>query len=127
MKEVKVNRRLTKQKSAILNYLRSTKTHPDAEAVYEALRTENPNISLSTVYRNLSLMSEEGTILKLATGGKSDHFDGDTSPHQHFICNCCGKIIDVMCEIDLKDKNFGEISSYCVYFYGLCKECKSKK
>ena len=127
MENIKVNRRLTKQKAAILDYLKSTKTHPDAEAVYEALKAETPNISLSTVYRNLSLMSEEGMITKLATGGKSDHFDGDLSPHQHFICNCCGKIIDVMCEIDLKDKDYGDVSSFCVYFYGLCKECKEKE
>ena len=124
MNGTKVNRRLTKQKVAILNYLKSTKTHPDAEAVYEALKAENPNISLSTVYRNLAQMSDDGIILKLVTGGKSDHFDGDTSPHQHFICSNCSKILDVMCEISLEDKNIGDISSCCVYFYGLCKECK---
>ena len=127
MDNIKVSRRLAKQKSAILEYLKSTKTHPDAEAVYEALRKKMPNISLSTVYRNLSLMSEEGLILKLTPGGASDHFDGDTSPHQHFMCNECGKIIDVDCKIDLKDKDIGEISSYLVYFYGICKECKCKK
>lgn len=124
MNKVKAIRRLTKQKTAILGYLKSTKTHPDAEAVYEALKTEFPNMSLSTIYRNLAQMSDDGIILKLVTGGKSDHFDGDLSPHQHFICNCCDKILDVSCEINLKDKNIGNISSYSVYFYGLCKECK---
>ena len=124
MSETVLNRRLTKQKTAILNYLRSTKTHPDAEAVYEALKSEMPNMSLSTVYRNLAQMSDDGIILKLVTGGKSDHFDGDLSPHQHFICNCCNKITDVECDIKLREKDIGDISSYCVYFYGLCKECK---
>jgi len=122
-----VSRRLTKQKSAILEYLKSTKTHPDAETVYEVIKEKLPNISLSTVYRNLSLMSEEGLILKLTPGGLSDHFDGDITQHQHFICNDCRRIVDVMCEIDLKDKDFGEIFSYSVYFYGICKECKCKK
>lgn len=127
MNNEKVSRRLTKQKAAILEYLKNTKTHPDAETVYEVLREKIPNISLSTVYRNLSLMSEEGLILKLTPGGTSDHFDGDISPHQHFLCTDCGRIVDVDCKIDLKNKNIGEISSYLVYFYGICKECKCKK
>ena len=124
MKETKVTRRITKQKLAILDYLKSTKTHPDAETVYKKLKLENPTLSLSTVYRNLSQMSDDGIILKLTPGGTSDHFDGDASPHHHFVCNKCGKIIDIMCEIGVKNKDFGEIYSCCAYFYGLCKECK---
>lgn len=133
MIEKEINRRLTKQKSAILDYLKSVKTHPDAETVYEAIKEKNPRLSLSTVYRNLSLMSDEGLILKLSACGKSDRFDGDISPHQHFICNECGKVIDVDCKADLKsfgkikNSDFGEIFSFCVYFYGLCKECKCQK
>ena len=127
MDNIKVNRRLTKQKTAILEYLKSTKTHPDAETVHEVLKENMPNISLSTVYRNLSLLSEEGLISKLSFGGMSDHFDGDVSLHQHFLCEKCGKILDVNCKIDLKDEGLGEISSYSVYFYGICKECKCVK
>ena len=124
METNKTARRLTKQKLAILDYLKSTKTHPDAETIYKELKSENPSLSLSTVYRNLSQLSDDGIILKLTPGGASDHFDGDLSQHQHFMCSKCGRIIDVMCDIDIKDKDFGDISSYCVYFYGLCKKCK---
>ena len=123
----KAKRRLTKQKSAILEYLKNTKTHPDAEKIYTDLKPKNTSISLSTVYRNLSQMSEDGLIIKLASGTKSDHFDGDTLPHNHFICNECGKIIDVYCNTIFPKEDVGTITSFSVYFYGICKECKKAK
>ena len=128
MADGNIKRRLTKQKTAILEYLRSTKSHPDAEKVYNTIKRDNPNISLSTVYRNLSQMADDGIILRLSAETKSDHFDADTSFHHHFICNSCGKISDVYCTDLIKpDTDVGTVTSCSVYFYGICKECEKRK
>ncbi len=123
----------SRQRDAIVNYIMTYQNHPTADTIYNAIKEDFPNISLGTVYRNLTLLTELGTIKKLSCGGSSEHFDGDTTPHNHFICNCCGNITDLkMDNIDflneLASKNFdGEISGHNIYFYGLCCACKTQQ
>lgn len=119
----------SKQREAILTYLRSTKEHPTAETVYSKLREEYPHISLGTVYRNLNLLSDSGEILRLDCGDGMDHFDATVAPHYHFICKSCGRVLDLeMSSIESIDEkaaeNFeGKIEGHQVYFYGRCKGC----
>ena len=47
-------KRHSKKRDAILTCLRQTKSHPTAEWIYQKLKPEYPNLSLGTVYRNLS-------------------------------------------------------------------------
>ena len=123
----------SRQRDAIVNYIMTYQNHPTADTIYNAIKEDFPNISLGTVYRNLTLLTELGTIKKLSCGGSSEHFDGDITPHNHFICNCCGNITDLkMDNIDflneLASKNFdGEISGHNIYFYGLCCACKTQQ
>lgn len=121
--------RMTAQKSFILDYLRSVKTHPSAEVIYEEVRKRLPNISQGTVYRVLNSFKEKGEILAIDTKDNV-HFDGDISDHAHFICEKCGNVYDVMSECSecgiLKSKktNVGVINSYKINFYGVCNNCK---
>ena len=107
------------------------KDHPTADAVYANIRKEFPNISLGTVYRNLSLLSELGEIKRLTTGDGPDRFDGDTSTHHHFICRKCHCVTDLtmrdISEIkNVAAENFrGTIEDYSVNFYGICENCKN--
>ena len=80
-----------RKRDAILTCLRSTDTHPSAEWIYENVRQEIPDISLATVYRNLSLFKEQGMISSLGTVKGIERFDGNVEPHVHFICSECGK------------------------------------
>lgn len=124
--------RKSKQREAIKAFLKTRHDHPTADVVYDELRKEIPNISLGTVYRNLTLLSDTGEILRLNLGDHVDHFDATTTPHYHFICHRCGcvkdldmDIMDAMCEE--ARKNFGgEIQGHVAYFYGVCEECSVK-
>ena len=97
--------------------------------VYTSLREEYPNLSLGTVYRNLSLLADRGEILRLRVGDGTDHFDADVSPHYHFICTGCGSVIDLEMENidqieDIAGVNFnGQIYGHVTYFYGKCGAC----
>ena len=84
-----------RKRDAILNCVRCTTTHPSAEWVYENVRTQIPDISLATVYRNLSLFKEQGLIRSLGTVNGVERFDGNTEPHVHFICQNCDAVIDL--------------------------------
>ncbi|HET7153572.1 MAG TPA: transcriptional repressor, partial [Candidatus Kapabacteria bacterium] len=89
-------RHSSKQRDAILEAVRSFNGHPTADDVYAEVRGAMPNISLGTVYRNLRLLVEDGTISEVAnpTGG-AVQFDKMTVPHHHFICTHCNAIIDI--------------------------------
>jgi len=121
----------SRQREAIKHYLASTKEHPTADTVYMHVKKEFPNISLGTVYRNLSLLSELGEIKRLTTGDGPDRFDGDTSTHHHFICRKCHRVTDLtmrdISEIkNVAAENFrGTIEDYSVNFYGICENCKN--
>ena len=102
----------SRQREAILAYLHSTKE--------------------GTVYRNLNLLAVSGEIQRLSCGDGTDHFDATTTPHSHFVCKGCGRVMDLdMPWISLMNDKFlseikdfgGEIYSHQVFFYGLCKKC----
>ena len=82
--------RRSKQREAILNFLRKTTSHPTAYHIYEAVRKEIPNISLGTVYRNLKLLSDEAEIMELDPAGNLSRFYGDMQSHYYFRCGQCG-------------------------------------
>lgn len=121
----------SRQKDAILNVLRSTKVHPTADWVYEEVRKTIPNISLGTVYRNLSKLSEEQLIVKLGLGTGIEHFDGNPMPHYHVMCTGCGAIDDIEAEPLDELNNWasklfeGEIYKHSAIFFGKCKKCKN--
>ena len=119
----------SRQREAILNVLRSTKSHPTAAWIYEKVRQELPNISLGTVYRNLAVLESENYIRKISVGDASEHFDGDLSTHSHFYCKSCQNITDIVIDTGdacrLVEKETGaEVDSGTYTFTGICKNCK---
>ncbi len=122
----------SRQREMIKDFLCTRKDHPTADVVYTNVRQQYPNISLGTVYRNLTLLSDMGEIQRLHLGDGVDHFDADTSPHNHFVCKQCGCVQDLDMEsIDhitkTAGKNFaGKINGHITYFYGFCGKCCKK-
>ena len=58
----------SRQRESIREFVKASKEHPTADDVYASIRKEYPNISLGTVYRNLSLLVELDEIVKVPTG-----------------------------------------------------------
>ncbi len=125
-------RKFSRQRESIKDYLSGRTDHPTAEAVYLALREKDPKLSLGTVYRNLSLLTELGEIQKISTGDGPDHFDGDASRHQHFICRSCHQVSDLKVKglqylMDEAQKQCeGEVEGFSINFYGICEQCNRK-
>ena len=122
----------SRQRESIKEFLASRTDHPTADTVYTNLRESFPNISLGTVYRNLALLSDMGEILKITTGDGPDRFDGNTHPHNHFICRQCHQVLDLKMDnidsiMDVAGQNFeGQIDSYVTHFFGVCGDCIKK-
>lgn len=121
--------RITSQRKIILDYLRTVRTHPSAEEVYKNVRKKLPQISLSTVYRNLNLLKREGEVREIT--GTIKRFDGFVNNHHHFICEQCQCIFDVELNPKIKTKSkalnkVGKIHAYQIYFSGFCRFCKNQ-
>lgn len=123
----------SRQREAILQCLVNRYDHPTAETVYLSIKDDFPNISLGTVYRNLSLLSDLGEIQKITVNEGPDRFDGNPAPHYHFSCRGCGCVMDL--DLPQQDnlntlaaeKFPGIIEKHTVQFYGLCPDCAKKQ
>lgn len=124
-----MNLKHSKQRDSIKEFLATRKDHPTADVVYMNVRQSFPNISLGTVYRNLTLLADIGEIARLRVGDGVDHFDYDTAPHHHFVCSECGRVIDLDVPFmeqmtEAARENFeGEVKGQVTYFYGRCGNC----
>ncbi len=122
----------SRQREEIKQYLMGRTDHPTAEAIYSALREIDPKISLGTVYRNLSLLSELGEIRKIATEIGPDHFDGNAAPHYHFVCRQCQQMTDISMPVEhdltreVMRSADGEVDSVELVAYGVCRSCGGK-
>jgi len=116
------------QRVAIMEYLLMNRTHPSAEDVYRGLCTKMPTLSRTTVYNALKLLSEHGASIMLTIDENRVCFDGDTSPHTHFLCKRCGRIFDLPLrtqsaeETGMVDEGH-QITEVHHYYRGICKNC----
>jgi len=121
-------KRMTRQKQLVYDILCSSESHPTADWIYAQARVAMPGISLGTVYRNLQVLEEEGSIQELNYGKTHSHFDGRADLHYHFICETCGSIFDVhnimpLDFSDIEDKFPGVLKTHRMEFYGTCDDC----
>lgn len=127
------NKRMTKQRKAILNILKNTDVHPTADWIYDQVKEEIPNISLGTVYRNLNVLEEMGEIMVLDYGSSYSRYDGNPENHYHFKCENCGQVFDIDHNVieDLNkrvnENTAFKVNTHRLEFYGLCPECQNKQ
>lgn len=125
--------KFSKQRELILNYILNSHEHLTADAIYADLKKDNPELSLGTVYRNLTKLTEIGAIKKVSLPNQVDKFDKNLDPHAHFICDECGSITDInipgMDEFldKVSDEDGISIRKYDLTLNGTCKKCKNKK
>lgn len=126
-----IQRRNTRQRKLVLDAVLASYDHPTADDVYQAVRAQDDKISRGTVYRNLNLLADEGTILSIKTPGGC-RFDRTVKPHAHVICTSCGSVVDVPLHVDTdldarasQETGYAVTSHYTI-FEGICPLCARK-
>lgn len=108
----------------------SSNEHLTAEEIFMKAKQIQPSIAIGTVYRNLALMTEAGEIRRVVMPNAPDRFDRSLLPHEHLICQNCGKVSDISVS-DLKDyleKQAGiEILGYDLSLRYICDKCKKEE
>ncbi len=116
------------QRVAVMEYLMTHHTHPTVDTIYAALSGSMPTLSRTTVYNTLKLLVEHKAVRQLTIDERNSCFDGDMSPHAHFLCTRCGRVYDITLH-----KPYPELSA-CVptgfrveqtelYLRGCCENC----
>jgi len=116
---------------AIMKFLEGNTSHPSAEMIWTAVKTEFPTLTLATVYNTLDALGRQGSVIEVGGDDAKKRFDPFTDDHHHLICSSCKKIVDVPAKFtpaltDEEKQGFSEIRGRGEFF-GLCPECRARR
>jgi Fur family transcriptional regulator, peroxide stress response regulator len=86
--------KFTHQRMVIYNSIVGAENHPTAEHVFESIKTQNPSISLGTVYKTLDTFVNAGIIRKFIDNKGVMRFDAILEAHSHIYCRKTNEISD---------------------------------
>ena len=118
---------MTKQRELIINILKQSDRHLTADEIFFLAKLKMPSIAMATIYNNLNAMNDAGLIRRLHIDGVADCFDKIVEPHDHLLCDRCGKINDIRLPnlIDNIESELGtEIENYELTVHYVCNECR---
>ena len=123
-------RRNTWQKTAVLEQLSNTAEFVSAQELHQQISRSGKKLGLTTVYRALTEMVEQGLADSLSiSDGEMRYRICTPEHHHHLICRVCGKTV----EFDLpgfeelalevaKANGFTELS-HEIELFGVCAGC----
>ena len=124
--------RLTPQRLAILEVLRSANGHLTPSKIYQQVVADLPGLTEATVYRTLNFLAEQGVVLVAHLGRGQLVYEIAEHDHHHLICKECGDMKEIdhlefkaLYDQFLEDTGY-QINSVHTTFFGLCPDCLQK-
>lgn len=125
---------LTRQRSLVLDVVRTEDVHPTAAEVFEEARKTMPGISFATVYNSLRYLKDAGLVREIASFGRgASRYDSETYRHDHAMCSGCGKLADfdlpgtvALTRAAARASRF-QAESVHLTLIGLCPKCRDDK
>ena len=123
--------RNTRQRQAVLQAFAECGVHMSADEVYMALKASHPEISISTVYRNLDILSKFGKLSSFLLADGTRKYERASAHHHHLVCIGCGLTRDIpTCPADHVIRDCSEEAGFQVVchtceVYGYCPECQA--
>ena len=123
-------RRNTRHKDAVRHALGQAVGFVSAQQLHAVLRNHGSSISLATVYRSLTDLSESGEADNLQSkDGEALYRACTNSHHHHLICRVCGETVEI--EAKKLEKWADEIAenhgfsrpSHTIEIFGICPKC----
>lgn len=100
MESTEPGSRVTTQGMAVLTQLRQSGGFISAQDVWAAMRSSGNKIGLSTVYRRLQTMADDGLldVVRVSDGEATYRYCGPSRGgrhHHHVVCRTCGRAEEV--------------------------------
>ncbi|AEP11634.1 MULTISPECIES: Fur family transcriptional regulator [Chloracidobacterium] len=127
----KRGQKMTPQRSTVLRILMESARPLTAQEVHREVTKIHPHVSLDTVYRNLTLLTDVGLVHQSNLQNRDvARFEFQGNEHRHYaICLNCHKTIRLdWCPVETKlmtqalRKQFA-IVKHAFEVYGYCAEC----
>jgi Fur family ferric uptake transcriptional regulator len=124
--------RVTRQGQAVLNVVVSSENFRSAQDIHAQLRADGEAVGLTTVYRHLALLTDDGQLdaLQTADGELVYRRCHSEQHHHHVVCRRCGR----GSEVELPDlERWAESTAsalgytdvtHTVEIFGLCAACR---
>jgi Fur family transcriptional regulator, ferric uptake regulator len=91
--------RMTEQRRVVARVLSTSHDHPDVEELHRRCVTEDPHISIATVYRTVRLFEESGILTRHDfRDGRSRYEEVTDTHHDHLIDMKTGRVIEFVDE-----------------------------
>lgn len=128
--------RVTSQRALLLEIIRDSAGHLDADEIYRLARDRHPRLSLSTVYRTLGLLKEMGLVRELDFDEDHRHYelcDASECKHYHIYCLGCGTVVEFESSLvpeltkQLAQEHGFEIVDCRVLVSGYCAACQARR
>lgn len=126
-------RRTTRQRTVIAEFLVTAGDFRTAQQIHEQLRMSGDSVGLATVYRSLQAMVESGEVdsVRTAEGEVAYRRCTTSNHHHHLVCRNCGrteeitaKAIETWAATIAAHHGFTDVT-HDVELYGLCASCSS--
>jgi Fur family ferric uptake transcriptional regulator len=123
-------KRNTWQKTAVLDELSNTEEFVSAQELHQKISQSGKKLGLTTVYRALTEMVEQGLADSLSlSDGEMRYRICTPDHHHHLICRVCGKTVEFdlpgfeeLAQSVAKQNSFTELS-HEIELFGICKDC----
>lgn len=123
---------VTVQRRRILEAILDRTDHPTPDQVHASVKKVLPDVSRTTVYRVLEMLTDLGLLTKACTPGAATRVDPRTARHHHLVCLRCDRLFDVedaavdhrIRPPDVRQQGFA-IDDYSIYFTGICAACRA--
>jgi Fur family ferric uptake transcriptional regulator len=124
--------RLTPQRMMVLEAIEASHDHISAEEIHTRARIQYPYINISTVYRTLELLKENGLVTETDLGGERFlYHPAGKAQHHHLVCRKCGKVRDIDASVfqqlrdELKTRHSFDAEFEHIAIFGTCDSCQA--
>ena len=128
--------RSRRRRETVLASARSSPLFRSTQEIYAELRAAGESVGLSTVYRHLQALAEEGVLDTLQTKDgellyRSCRSDGH---HHHLVCEQCGRTAEIEGSPEVEswieqaaiEHGYTKVS-HTFEMLGLCSACRSRQ
>jgi len=126
----KIGKRRTQQREAVLSILQETVGPLSINDIHDLATEYCPDIGIATVYRTIKLLLEKDQVVQVILPDGIGRYElPDAAPHQHFLCEECGRAFDLdlgkvsWSKSSFKRKGF-RVEDQELCLLGSCPDCR---
>jgi Fur family ferric uptake transcriptional regulator len=124
--------RITPQREIVVDILAHAGRHITAEEIFDQMQKRIRVTNLSTVYRTLDVLWEEGFACRNdLSEGKTVYATHQHGPHIHLVCRRCDAVLDANSQVldamgeEIRSRYGFDADLQHLSIFGICADCSA--